>query len=84
MNGSIAKEVIKIAEIFRKHFDRSCDALCYKQSNTKAKRINGIFQVIKTILEDTGRFNTSELPFFSSAEVWIFVPNIRDSIDFLQ
>ncbi|MXW82533.1 MAG: transposase [Rhodothermaceae bacterium] len=49
MHGSIAKEVIKIAEIFRKHFDRFCNALCYKQSNAKAKRINGIIQVIKTI-----------------------------------
>ena len=37
---SAVKEVIKIAEMFKKHFDSVCNALCHQQSNARAERIN--------------------------------------------
>ncbi|KKZ12001.1 MAG: hypothetical protein TQ37_06140 [Candidatus Synechococcus spongiarum 15L] len=43
------QEVIHIAEMFQRHFDGVCNALCHKQSNAKAERINGKIQEVKTI-----------------------------------
>ena len=75
---SVEKELIKIAELFRNHFDRVCNALFHKQYIANAERINGKIQEIKPLVEDTGRTKISELPFCSSSEVWIFVPSFRD------
>ena len=40
-------EVIKVAEMFERHFDGVCNALCHEQSNAKA--CNGKIQEIKTM-----------------------------------
>ncbi len=50
------KEVIKIAEMFERHFDGVCNALCHEQSNAKAERINGKIQEVKTIGRGYRRF----------------------------
>ncbi|MCY4225480.1 MAG: transposase [Bacteroidetes bacterium] len=42
------KEVIKIADMFKNHFDGVCNALWNRQSNAKAERINEKFQAFKT------------------------------------
>ena len=43
------KEVMKIADMFKNHFDGVCNALWNRQSNAKAERINGKIQEVKTI-----------------------------------
>lgn len=53
---SAVKEVIKIAEMFKKHFDGVCNALCHHQSNARAERINGKIQEVKTVGRGYRRF----------------------------
>ena len=44
------KEVIQIAEMFERHREGVCNALCYEQSNARAERINGNdVQEVKTV-----------------------------------
>ncbi len=50
------KEVIKIAEMFREHYEGVCNALCHPQSNAIAERMNGKIQEIKTIGRGYRRF----------------------------
>ena len=49
VNEAGVKEVMKIADMFKNHFDGVCNALWNRQSNAKAERINGKIQEIKTI-----------------------------------
>ena len=50
------KEVMKIADMFKNHFDGVCNALWNRQSNAKAERINGKIQEVKTIGRGYRRF----------------------------
>ena len=63
------KEVMKIADMFKNHFDGVCNALWNRLSNAKAERINGKIQEIKTMGSDTEDLKTSALLFSFSAEV---------------
>ncbi len=56
VQDAAVKEVIKIAEMFERHFDGVCNALCHEQSNAKAERINGKIQEVKTIGRGYRRF----------------------------
>ncbi|MCY4171502.1 MAG: transposase, partial [Bacteroidetes bacterium] len=62
-------EVMKIADMFKNHFDGVCNALWNRLSNAKAERINGKIQEIKTMGSDTEDLKTSALLFSFSAEV---------------
>ena len=42
-------EVIQIAEMFERHREGVCNALCHEQSNARAERINGKIQEVKTV-----------------------------------
>jgi len=43
------KEIIKVAEMLERYPTGVCNALCHEQSNTRAERINGKIQEVKTI-----------------------------------
>ncbi len=50
------KEVTKVAEMFERHYEGVCNALCHQQSNGKAERINGKIQEIKTVSRGYRKF----------------------------
>ena len=50
------REVAKVANMFRNHFQGVCHALCCPQSNAKAERLNGRIQEIKAIGRGYRRF----------------------------
>ncbi len=50
------KEVTKVAEMFERHYQGVCNALCHQQSNGKAERINGKIQEIKTVSRGYRKF----------------------------
>ena len=77
VNEAGVKEVMKIADMFKNHFDGVCNALWNRQSNAKAERINGKIQEVKTMVEDTEPLKISELLLSSSAAVWISIHTIR-------
>ncbi|MXW15217.1 MAG: transposase [Rhodothermaceae bacterium] len=49
VNEEAVKEVVQIAEMFERHREGVCNALCYEQSNARAERINGKIQEVKTV-----------------------------------
>ncbi len=61
VQGEAVKVVIKIAEMFERHFDGVCNALCHEQSNAKAERIIGKIQEVKTIGRGYRRFENFRL-----------------------
>ena len=69
-------EVIKIAEMFERHFDGVCNALCHERPT--AKHATAKSKRSKPSVEATERLKTSELRSFSSAEDWTSIHNIRD------
>ncbi len=54
---------MKIADLFKNHFDGVCNALWNRQSNAKAERMNGKFKRSKPLGEDTEPLKISELRF---------------------
>ncbi len=50
------KEVTKVAEMFERHYESVCNALCHEQSNGKAERINRKIQEIKTVSRGYRKF----------------------------
>ncbi len=60
------KEVTKAAEMFERHYEGVCNALCHQQSNGKAERINGKIQEIKPSHGDIENLKTSD-PLSSSS-----------------
>ena len=49
MKDAAVKEVMEIAEMFERHQEGVCNALCHEQSNARVERVNGKIQEIKTI-----------------------------------
>ncbi|MXX97499.1 MAG: ISL3 family transposase [Rhodothermaceae bacterium] len=49
VNEEAVQEVLQIAEMFERHRDGVCNALCHEQSNARAERINGKIQEVKTV-----------------------------------
>ncbi len=49
VKAAAVKEIMKVAETFKRHLQGVCNALCHEQSNARAERINGKIQEVKTI-----------------------------------
>ncbi len=60
------QEVIQVAEMFQKHFDGVCNALCHQHSNARA--CNGKIQEVKTIGRGYRRFENFRVAILFSAE----------------
>ena len=60
------KEVTQIAEMFERHREGVCNALCYEHSNARAERINGKIKEVKTVGRGYRKFKNfrSEILFF--------------------
>lgn len=56
VNEEAVKEVTQIAEMFERHHEGVCNALCNEQSNARAERINGKIQEIKTVARGYRKF----------------------------
>lgn len=53
----VVSEVIQIAEMFERHREGVCNALCHEQSNARAERTNGKIQEVKTVGRGYRKFN---------------------------
>lgn len=49
VKNAAVQEVIEIAEMFGRHYEGVCNALCHEQSNARAERLNGKIQEVKTV-----------------------------------
>ncbi len=58
------KEIMKVTEKFERHVQGICNTLCHEQSNTRAERLNGIIQEVKTVGRGYKNLKTSGPPFF--------------------
>jgi hypothetical protein len=59
-NEEAVRELIQIAEMFERHREGVCNALCNEQSSARAEQIDGKIQEVKTVGREYRKSRTSE------------------------